>query len=431
MSTTVLIVDDDPVQRRLAEAMVRRLGFEVKVAESGEDGLSVLRSGEPIDVVLLDLVMPGGLDGLAVMAQMRQSGLDTPVIVQTSNGSIDAVVNAMRAGATDFVVKPAGAERLQVSIKNALKVDQLEEEVRRMRRRASGSLTFKDLSSRSPDMERVIRLAERSAKSNIPVLIEGESGVGKEVLARAIQGSGDRRGKAFVTVNCGAIPDNLVESTLFGHEKGAFTGATERHMGKFVEASGGTLFLDEIGELPLDAQVKLLRALQEGEVDPVGAKRSVRIDIRLISATNRSLLDLVKQGRFREDLYYRLNVFPDGPCLRSGRAARTSRTWCARSVRASRPRKESASVRSRRRPCRCSAATGGPAMSASSRTPCSAPWCSPIATSSPCPSSRRSPRRWKGSTCAFRPPRSSPWCRPACPSRCAKSSASKSATPMR
>ena len=130
-------------------------------------------------------------------------------------------------------------------------------------------------------MERVIRLAERSAKSNIPVLIEGESGVGKEVLARAIQGSGERRGKAFVTVNCGAIPDNLVESTLFGHEKGAFTGATERHVGKFVEASGGTLFLDEIGELPLDAQVKLLRALQEGEVDPVGAKRSVRIDIRL------------------------------------------------------------------------------------------------------------------------------------------------------
>ncbi|MCJ2128728.1 sigma-54-dependent transcriptional regulator [Methylobacterium sp. E-045] len=333
MSTTILIVDDDPVQRRLAEAMVRRLGFEVKVAENGEDGLSVLRSGEPIDVVLLDLVMPGGLDGLAVMAQMRQSGLDTPVIVQTSNGSIDAVVNAMRAGATDFVVKPAGAERLQVSIKNALKVDQLEEEVRRMRRRASGSLTFKDLSSRSPDMERVIRLAERSAKSNIPVLIEGESGVGKEVLARAIQGSGDRRGKAFVTVNCGAIPDNLVESTLFGHEKGAFTGATERHVGKFVEASGGTLFLDEIGELPLDAQVKLLRALQEGEVDPVGAKRSVRIDIRLISATNRSLLDLVKQGRFREDLYYRLNVFPMTlPPLRARREDIPDlvRSFCAR-----------------------------------------------------------------------------------------------------
>ncbi|KAB1070383.1 sigma-54-dependent transcriptional regulator [Methylobacterium planeticum] len=333
MSTTVLIVDDDPVQRRLTEAMVRRFGFDAKVAENGVDGLAALRAGDAVDVVLLDLVMPGGLDGLGVLAEMRKAGLDTPVIVQTSNGSIDTVVTAMRAGAVDFVVKPAGAERLQVSIKNALKVDQLEEEVRRMRRRASGSLTFKDLASRSPDMDRVIRLAERAAKSNIPVLIEGESGVGKEVLARAIQGSGERRGKSFVTVNCGAIPDNLVESTLFGHEKGAFTGATERHVGKFVEASGGTLFLDEIGELPLDAQVKLLRALQEGEVDPVGAKRSVRVDIRLVSATNRSLLDLVKQGRFREDLYYRLNVFPMTlPPLRARREDIPDlvRSFCAR-----------------------------------------------------------------------------------------------------
>ena len=333
MSTTVLIIDDDPVQRRLAEAMVRRLGFQAQIAENGHDGLNLLRSGENVDVVLLDLVMPGGMDGLSVLAEMRKSGIDTPVIVQTSNGSIDAVVNAMRAGAVDFVVKPAGAERLQVSIKNALRVDQLEEEVRRMRRRASGALGFKDLASKSPDMERVIRLAERSAKSNIPVLIEGESGVGKEVLARAIQGSGDRRGKAFVTVNCGAIPENLVESTLFGHEKGAFTGATEKHVGKFVEASGGTLFLDEIGELPLDAQVKLLRALQEGEVDPVGGKRAVRVDIRLISATNRSLLDLVKQGKFREDLYYRLNVFPMTlPPLRARREDIPDlvRSFCAR-----------------------------------------------------------------------------------------------------
>ncbi|UYW29168.1 sigma-54 dependent transcriptional regulator [Methylorubrum extorquens] len=333
MSTTVLIIDDDPVQRRLAEAMVRRLGFQAQIAENGHDGLNLLRSGESVDVVLLDLVMPGGMDGLSVLAEMRKSCIDTPVIVQTSNGSIDAVVNAMRAGAVDFVVKPAGAERLQVSIKNALRVDQLEEEVRRMRRRASGALGFKDLASKSPDMERVIRLAERSAKSNIPVLIEGESGVGKEVLARAIQGSGDRRGKAFVTVNCGAIPENLVESTLFGHEKGAFTGATEKHVGKFVEASGGTLFLDEIGELPLDAQVKLLRALQEGEVDPVGGKRAVRVDIRLISATNRSLLDLVKQGKFREDLYYRLNVFPMTlPPLRARREDIPDlvRSFCAR-----------------------------------------------------------------------------------------------------
>jgi DNA-binding NtrC family response regulator len=247
---------------------------------------------------------------MAVLAALKERGLDKPVIVQTAHSSIETVVAAMRAGATDFVVKPVGAERLQVSIKNALRVGALEDEIRRMKRRASGTMGFQDLSSRSPEMARVIRLAERAAKSNIPILIEGESGVGKEVLARAIQGSSDRRGKPFVTVNCGAIPENLVESILFGHEKGAFTGATEKHVGKFVEASGGTLFLDEIGELPLEAQVKLLRAIQEGEVDPVGGRKSVRVDIRLISATNKSLLDQVKQGQFREDLYYRLNVFP-------------------------------------------------------------------------------------------------------------------------
>jgi DNA-binding NtrC family response regulator len=311
MSGTILVVDDDPVQRRLLEAMVRRFGYEPVLAEGGDQALSLLRSadGERIDLAVVDLVMPE-LDGLGLIAKMRESGIETPVIVQTAHGSIETVVAAMRAGALDFVVKPVGAERLQVSIKNALRVDSLEGEIRRMRRRASGTLSFRDLATKSADMSRVIRLAERAAKSNIPVLIEGESGVGKEVLARAIQGSSDRKGKPFVTVNCGAIPENLIESTLFGHEKGAFTGATERHVGKFVEASGGTLFLDEIGELPLDAQVKLLRAIQEGEVDPVGGKKPVRVDIRLISATNKSLLDLVKEGRFREDLYYRLNVFP-------------------------------------------------------------------------------------------------------------------------
>jgi DNA-binding NtrC family response regulator len=311
MSGTILVVDDDPVQRRLLEAMVRRFGYEPLVADSGEAALATLRApeGERVDVVVLDLVMPN-LDGLGVLAKLREAQIETPVIVQTAHGSIETVVQAMRAGAIDFVVKPVGAERLQVSLKNAMRVDSLEGEIRRMRRRASGTLTFKDLVTRSPDMTRVIRLAERAARSTIPVLIEGESGVGKEVLARAIQGSSERKGKPFVTVNCGAIPENLVESILFGHEKGAFTGATERHVGKFVEASGGTLFLDEIGELPLDAQVKLLRAIQEGEVDPVGGKKSVRVDIRLISATNKSLLDLVKEGRFREDLYYRLNVFP-------------------------------------------------------------------------------------------------------------------------
>ncbi|WP_051953141.1 sigma-54-dependent transcriptional regulator [Methylocapsa aurea] len=334
MSPRILIVDDDPVQRRLLEALVHRFGYGAEVLDGGEAALKRLQGvgDAPIDLLILDLVMPD-LDGMAVLGRMRERGLKIPTIVQTANGSIEAVISAMRAGALDFVVKPVGAERLQVSIKNALRVDALEDEVRRLSRQALGALSFKDIASKSPDMERVVKLGERAAKSTIPVLLEGESGVGKEIIARAIQGASDRRGRAFVTVNCGALPENLIESILFGHEKGAFTGANEKHAGKFVEAHGGTLFLDEIGELPLDAQVKLLRALQEGEVDPVGAKRPVKVDIRLISATNQNLIELVKGGRFREDLYYRLNVFPIGvPPLRQRRddIADLSRRFAAR-----------------------------------------------------------------------------------------------------
>ncbi|MDH7798517.1 MULTISPECIES: sigma-54 dependent transcriptional regulator [unclassified Beijerinckia] len=321
MSSIILIADDDPVQRRLLEAMVRRFGYEVESVDGGEAALARLEATDKpaLSMVILDLVMPD-LDGMGVLGKLRERKISTPVIVQTAHGSIEAVISAMRAGAVDFVVKPVGAERLQISIKNALRADALEDEIRRMNRKANGTLGLKDIATRSPEMERIIRLGERAAKSTIPVLIEGESGVGKELIARAIQGASDRRGKAFVTVNCGALPENLVESILFGHEKGAFTGATEKHTGKFLEANGGTLFLDEVGELPLETQVKLLRALQEGEIDPVGGKRSIKVDIRLISATNQNLIELVKRGAFREDLYYRLNVFPISiPPLRSRR----------------------------------------------------------------------------------------------------------------
>jgi DNA-binding NtrC family response regulator len=320
MSSFVLIVDDDPVQRRVLEGLVRRFGYECESVESGAAALQRLESRTPpVDLVILDLVMPE-IDGMGVLERMREQKRMVPIIVQTAHGSIDAVISAMRAGAIDFVVKPVGAERLQVSIKNALRVEALEDEVRRLNRQSSGTLTFKDLRSKSADMDRVIRLGERAAKSTIPVLLEGESGVGKEVIARAIQGASDRRSKPFVTVNCGALPENLIESILFGHEKGAFTGATDRHLGKFLEANGGTLFLDEVGELPLEAQVKLLRAVQDGEVDPVGGKRSIKVDVRIISATNQDLIDLVKRGMFREDLYYRLNVFPITiPALRTRR----------------------------------------------------------------------------------------------------------------
>jgi DNA-binding NtrC family response regulator len=241
---------------------------------------------------------------------MRQASINVPVIVQTAHGGIDNVVSAMRAGAIDFVVKPVGAERLHVSLRNALNASALEGELQRMKKSRAGTLGFADIITRSPSMQAVIRIAEKAATSGIPVLIGGESGTGKELIARAIHGSSERRSKPFVAVNCGAMPENLVESILFGHEKGAFTGATERHTGKFVEANGGTLFLDEVGELPMPAQVKLLRAVQEGEVEPVGARRPVKVDVRLISATNRDLIADVKAGRFREDLFYRLHVFP-------------------------------------------------------------------------------------------------------------------------
>ncbi len=311
MAEAILIVDDDPVQRRLLENMVRRFGYEAIVAEGGDAAVATLLGpqAQRVDAVVLDLVMPD-LDGLGVLAKMREAGMSQPVIVQTAHGGIDTVISAMRAGAADFVVKPVGVERLQVSLRNALAASALENEVQRLKRSQAGTLGFADIITRSARMQAVLRTAEKAAASNIPVLVEGESGVGKELIARAIHGSGERRTKPFVAVNCGALPENLVESTLFGHEKGAFTGATERHIGKFVEASGGTLFLDEVGELPPAAQVKLLRAIQEGEVDPVGGKRAVKVDVRIVSATNRDLIADVKAGRFREDLFYRLHVFP-------------------------------------------------------------------------------------------------------------------------
>jgi DNA-binding NtrC family response regulator len=311
MAATILIADDDAVQRRLVENMVQKCGYETLVVDSGDTAIDMLTApdAQAIDALVLDLVMPG-LDGMGVLAKIREAGLTLPVIVQTAHGGIDNVVSAMRAGAQDFVVKPVGFERLQVSLRNALTTSALKGELQRIRHSREGRLTFSDIITRSEAMGSVLRTAQKATSSSIPVLIEGESGVGKELFARAIHGSGERTSKPFVAVNCGAIPDNLVESILFGHEKGAFTGATERHMGKFVEATGGTLFLDEVGELPLAAQVKLLRALQEGMVEAVGGRKPVKVDVRIISATNRKLLDLVKNGQFREDLFYRLHVLP-------------------------------------------------------------------------------------------------------------------------
>jgi DNA-binding NtrC family response regulator len=319
MTKTVLVVDDDPTQRRLIQAVLEREGLAVAHAESGEQAIDRLTAGGAADAIMLDLIMPG-LGGVATLKELRLRGFNQPVVVLTATGGIDTVVQAMQAGAQDFFVKPASPERIMVGVRNALQLGDLKGEVDRLKKRSAGRINFDDLIGTSPAMTMVKRMGERAARSSIPILILGESGVGKELIARALHGGSDRAGKSFVAVNCGALPENLVESILFGHEKGSFTGATDKHLGKFQEATGGTLFLDEVGELPLDMQVKLLRALQEGEIDPVGSKRPVKVDVRIVSATNRDLAQQVAEGRFREDLYYRLNVFPiEAPSLRERR----------------------------------------------------------------------------------------------------------------
>jgi DNA-binding NtrC family response regulator len=319
MAKTVLIVDDDPTQRRLIQAVLEREGFATAQAEGGEAALAKLAGGLVPDMMILDLNMPD-MGGVEVLKEARARGCTAPVVVLTASGGVDVVVKAMQAGAQDFFVKPASPERIIVGVRNALQMGALIGEVDRLKKHATGKTSFADLVGNSGPMRLVKSFGERAAKTNIPVLILGESGVGKELIARAVHGGSERAGKPFVAVNCGALPENLVESILFGHEKGSFTGAHAQHIGKFQEANGGALFLDEIGELPLDMQVKLLRALQEREVDPVGAKRPVKVDVRIIAATNRNLLQQVQEGRFREDLYYRLNVFPiEAPSLRERR----------------------------------------------------------------------------------------------------------------
>ena len=276
MPKLVLIVDDDPAQRRILEETIKRLGYDTKTAQGGEQALQILDSPDKsaIALVLLDLVMPG-LDGMEVLRRIAPKPGSPPVIVQTAHGSIDTAIAAMRTGAVDFVIKPTSPERLEVSIKSALKIEALQGEISRIKKRAEGTLTFSELIVSGDSMQRVIALGRRAAASNIPVLVEGESGVGKELIARAIQGESERRSMPFIVVNCGAIPENLVESILFGHEKGSFTGAVDKRLGKFQEADGGTLFLDEIGELPLEAQVKLLRALQDGEIGRASCRERV------------------------------------------------------------------------------------------------------------------------------------------------------------
>ncbi|MEM9765178.1 MAG: sigma-54 dependent transcriptional regulator [Pseudomonadota bacterium] len=311
MSSHILIVEDDRQQRRYLAAVLTSAGHKVEAVANAESAMTRLMDAEapPMQLCLLDLHMPA-MDGLALLKRLRASGFALPVIVLTGDGSVARAVDAMRAGANDFLVKPIGPERLEVSIRNVLEISTLSSDVRRLSREEGQALGFDDLVAQSASFRDAIKLADRSAQSDIPVLLTGESGSGKEVFARAVHGASTRADMPFVAVNCGALRDGTVDAVLFGHEKGAFSGAIERRSGKFQEASGGTLFLDEIGELPAAAQVKLLRALQQREIEPIGAAKPVGVDIRLVSASNQDLAGMVADGRFREDLYYRISAFP-------------------------------------------------------------------------------------------------------------------------
>lgn len=331
---TVLIVDDEAGQRRITEMVAARAGYATILVDSGEAAISLLTSdrGKAVDAVILDHNMPGK-SGIEVLQALRPVKPMLPIIMLTAHSSVATAVEAMRAGASDFLLKPASPERILNALGIALDSKAPAGELRPLTEKLPATLAFADVVGSDPGFRAALAVAAKAAQRNVPILIEGESGVGKEVVAQAVHAASPRKDKPLVVVNCGAIPANLVESVLFGHEKGAFTGAVDKHVGRFGEADGGTLFLDEIGELPLDAQVKLLRALQTGQIEPVGGRGNITVDVRLIAATNRRLADEVADGRFREDLYYRLGVVPVTiPPLRerSGDIAALTRHFIAR-----------------------------------------------------------------------------------------------------
>ena len=309
-SRTLYAVDDDQDQLDLLGLYARRLGYAFKAFESARTCLDCLAgSTQRPDGIVVDLFMPE-MDGMAFTRACSQKYPDIPVLMLTVSDSADDAAHSMREGAWDFMTKPLSFERFQVTMQNMLERRDLRKEVKTLKEQMLDAVGGGEIIGQSDMMRDLMATVQRVGASELPVLLQGESGVGKELFAKAVHQASERADGPLVSVNCGAIPANLVESTLFGHEKGAFTGAHQKGAGKFRAAEGGTLFLDEIGELPLAAQVKLLRALQEREVEPVGATKPVPVNIRLIAATNRNLAAMVKEGRFREDLYYRINVYP-------------------------------------------------------------------------------------------------------------------------
>ncbi len=306
MKARILVVEDEDKLRRVIELQLQSAGFEVEQAASAEQAL---RLADRADLILTDLRLPG-IDGLELLARLRRQNLQTPVIVMTAFGTIEAAVEAMKAGAADFLLKPFSLDHLMAVIGKALELRWLRDENRQLREELGRRYEFDNIVGRSSAMQEIFATITRVAPSRATVLLCGESGVGKDLIARAIHHHSPRRERPFVKINCTAIPENLMESELFGYEKGAFTGATAAKPGKFEQADTGTVFLDEIGDVPPSIQVKLLRVLQERELERLGSNKTRQIDVRVVAATNADLRAALEQGTFREDLYYRLNVVP-------------------------------------------------------------------------------------------------------------------------
>ncbi len=314
----ILVIDDDESLRRVLEYNLAQEGYAVLTAASGEQGLELLKK-ERADLVVTDVRM-SGMDGLQVLEAVRKVDPNIQVIILTAFGSIEMAVEAMKAGAFHYISKPFNRDELRLTIKKALQLKELERENVVLREEIRGRIGLDNIIAESPGMQRMLEMVERVAPTETTVLILGESGTGKELIARAIHANSPRPGGLFVPVNCAAIPEHLLESELFGHVKGAFTGAIRDRVGKFEAAEGGTIFLDEIGEMRPDLQVKILRVLEERSLERVGDNKPIRVDVRVLAATNKDLPKAIQAGEFREDLYYRLNVVPlQIPALRERR----------------------------------------------------------------------------------------------------------------